>query len=1089
MNKIDLSITRSFAAGALFFMAFLILNACQPTENHPNISAKELEQGFLHTPDSMQTSVYWYWVSDNLSKEGVIKDLESMKAVGINRAFIGNIGLGAGDQPYGSVKLFTDEWWDILHAALKKATELDIEIGIFNSPGWSQSGGPWIQPEQAMRYLAASETRVTGAQHISCTLEQPAAIFQDYKVLACLLPETQSLTNENAIIRSAPQLPSLNNLLDQRLETEINLGNLTDLTLLIDANDEIPVRSITVSPAHSPIDVDVEIQVKEGDVFHTSSRFNVNRTNANNNVGFKPYGEVVISIPETVAKHFKVLITNRTPHAGIKELSFSSAMRQERYIEKSLAKMFQSPLPYWHDYLWDTQADSHKSEGTLSQNTIIDITDYMDESGLLSWEAPEGDWLILRTGLTPTGVTNAPASPEGVGLEVDKMSTEHVLYHFESFLGEIIKRIPAADRQTWKVVVQDSYETGGQNWTDKLRESFIKRYGYDPDHFLPAMNGFVVDSRDVTDRFLWDLRRLIADKVSYDYVGGLREVSHRYGLTTWLENYGHWGFPGEFLQYGGQSDEIGGEFWSEGELGDIENRAAASCAHIYGKTKVSAESFTCAGAPFSRHPWKMKQRGDRFFAEGINNTLLHVYVHQAYEDKEPGMNAWFGNEFNRNNTWFYEMDVFIEYLKRCNYMLQQGVYAADVAYFIGEDTPKMTGVRDPEIPKGYSYDYINAEVIQKYLTVKDGKWTLPNGIQYRVLVLPKLDTMRPELLKQIQKLTEQGGVLLGTPPRYSPSFQNYPVADQEVQEIANSLWADVDGINKKHRKAGKGMVASGLSMEELFALLAIKPDLTVSDNGLSIEFIHRKLQNGEVYFLTNQQEKDIQGTVSFRVDGLKPELWDPVTATIRSLPEYTPANGLTHIDLKLHPLQSVFIVFRSGGEVKKSLSGCNYPIKENTQTLDAPWTVAFDKQKRGPSQPITMNTLKDWTSFDNDSIKFYAGKATYQTAFTYEPNSKKHQVYLNLSPFNSMAEVRINGQSAGKIWTAPWEIEISSLLKEGENKLEIIVVNNWQNRLIGDAQLPMSQRGTWAPVNPYQGTEPLQSSGLIGPVQLYSIQY
>jgi hypothetical protein len=340
--------------------------------------------------------------------------------------------------------------------------------------------------------------------------------------------------------------------------------------------------------------------------------------------------------------------------------------------------------------------------------------------------------MILRTGMAPTRVTNGPASPEGTGLEVDKMSKTHVAEHFEAFLGQIIKKIPPGDRKTWKVTVEDSYETGGQNWTDGMMDKFKAVFGYDPLPFFPVLQGFVVGSEDMSDRFLWDMRRFIADRVAYDYVGGLREISHKYGLHTWLENYGHWGFPGEFLQYGGQSDEVAGEFWSEGELGNIENRAASSSAHIYGKNKVSAESFTAGGKAFARYPALMKQRGDRFFTEGINNTLLHVYIQQPYKNKVPGVNAPFGNEFNRLNTWFGDLDLFTDYLKRCNLLLQQGKYVADVAYFIGEDAPKMTGICDPALPRGYAYDYINAEVLLTRVKVKNGRLVLPDGMSYGI---------------------------------------------------------------------------------------------------------------------------------------------------------------------------------------------------------------------------------------------------------------------------------------------------------------------------------------------------------------------
>src|SRR5690606_34697719 len=446
---------------------------------------------------------------------------------------------------------------------------------------------------------------------------------------------------------------------------------------------------------------------------------------------------------------------------GIAEVELHTAPRVERFKEKSLARMHPTPLPYWHDYQWERQAEPDDASYVVNPTEVVNLTKSLGTDGELNWEVPEGDWVILYTGMMPTGVTNSPASPEGRGLEIDKMSRVHVAKHFDAFLGEILRRVPAEDRKTFKIVVGDSYETGGQNWTDDFIPKFQKAMGYDPTPYVPALYGYVVGSQEQSDRFLWDVRRFIADNVAYEYVGGLRDISHKHGLTTWLENYGHWGFPGEFLQYGGQSDEVGGEFWSEGDLGNIENRAASSAAHIYGKNKVSAESFTAAGNTFGRYPALFKQRGDRFFTEGINNSLLHVYIPQPYEDRRPGVNAWFVNEFNRFNTWFDDMDLFIDYLKRCNYFLQQGRYVADVAYFIGEDAPKMTGVQDPPLPPGYSFDYINAEVILNRLTVRDGRFVLPDGLSYRILVLPRLNNMRPELLRKLEQLVKAGGILLG----------------------------------------------------------------------------------------------------------------------------------------------------------------------------------------------------------------------------------------------------------------------------------------------------------------------------------------
>lgn len=779
-----------------------------------------LESGFANPAEKVQTSVYWYWISGNISEEGVKKDLYSMKEAGINRAFIGNIGLEGIHTPYKTVPFYSEEWWKILHAALKTATELGIEIGIFNSPGWSQSGGPWVKPEQAMRYLASVKAEVSGGKQVEVVLAKPDKDFQDVKVIAfpSVGKRATRLSAANTQVTSATPLQNLNSLIDGDKETAMLFTEKSEKPVAIDFRTDEPftLRSLQIFPACQPIQTNARLLVKENGAYRMLSDFKIDRFNANLNVGFEPYAPVVISIPAMTASEFRLELTNVAPGTGLAEVEFSSLPAVERYPEKTLAKMFQTPLPYWHEYQWPVQPEAGDPSLVIDPGQVLDISAFLQGDRLV-WKAPVGEWTVLRTGMLPTGVTNSPADPEATGLEIDKMSRKHVEAHFEAFMGEIYRRIPAEDRTCWKVVVQDSYETGGQNFTDGFLSEFQARYGYDPLPFLPVYEGYVVKSEDQSDRFLWDLRRLIADKIAYDYVGGLRDVCHKYGLTTWLENYGHWGFPGEFLQYGGQSDEIGGEFWSFGDLGNIENRAASSCGHIYGKQKISAESFTSGGTPFSCYPAMMKQRGDRFFTEGINNTLLHVYISQPSEEREPGMNAWFSSEFNRLNTWYPQMDLFTSYLKRVNYMLQQGLNIADVAYFIGEDAPKMTGIVEPELPKGYQFDYINAEVIERDLFVKDGLLTLPHGTQYRILVLPKLETMRPELLAKIGKLIEDGAVVLGPAPKRSPSGESFQTADGQVKKLADVLWSGLDGRNVKAAKRGKGGIAvwydNGRSLE------------------------------------------------------------------------------------------------------------------------------------------------------------------------------------------------------------------------------------------------------------------------------------
>lgn len=1089
-----------------------------------------MQTGFIHIPDSIQISVYWYWISDNISREGVIKDLQAMKKVGINRAFIGNVALP--EVPYGKVKLFSDEWWDILHTALKTASQLGIEIGIFNGPGWSQSGGPWVKPEQSMRYLTSSEIAIKGPLSLDTPLSKPGNDFQDVRVIAYPVDKdfNNDIRQQNPKVSLVPAIDHPEYLVDRNDSTWIGLKRQQLYTLDLSVSAPYTVRSLVIYPAHKAMRLKGELQVKNNDTYTTVKHFDIDRSNSELIVGFKPYGPAVISIPATTAKDFRVLFTDVSSNGGIAEIGLSSTPMVENYIEKTLAKMWQTPFPYWDAYQWAPQPVVDNTAAVIDPGKVIDISSHMSADGVLKWEVPAGDWIIERCGMLPTKVHNSPASPEGTGPETDKMSKQHIEAHFNAFLGEIMKRIPAEDRQTWKVAVEDSYETGGQNWSDQFITTFTKNYGYDPTPFIPVIGGKVVGSEDRSDRFLWDLRRLVADQVAYEYVGGLREICHRYGLTTWLENYGHWGFPGEFLQYGGQSDEVGGEFWSEGSLGNIENRAASSCAHIYGKNKVSAESFTCAGAPFSRYPALMKQRADRFFTEGINNTLLHVFIEQA-ADKAPGLNAPFGNEFNRLNTWFADMDIFLKYIKRCNFMLQQGKYVADVAYFISEDAPKMTGVQDPALPAGYSFDYINAEVIRTRLQVANGKLVLPDGMSYRILVLPKLATMRPELLEKIKSLVEQGAVVLGPGPSRSPSLQNYPAADQQLQALTTQLWGS-DPV--KIRRVGKGLVMNGMNLQEALDSLDILPDLAITETDHvtradSALFIHRTLEAGDIYFISNQKTKSVEWSARFRVTRKVPELWDPVSGSIRLLPSYSEATGgaSTSLQLRLAPLESAFILFRKEVSGTKDVSGMkevsgmkkpplpkvpqasgdrltpndpdsplkkdtlnnNYPAPLRTIPVTGPWTVTFDSALRGPSHPVLLATLTDWTSNSDERIKDYSGAAFYHRVFTLSKTGKGEKVFLNLGAVTALAKITVNGIETGGVWTAPYRVDITSALKPGKNVLEIKVVNTWVNRLIGDSKLPLEQRKTWTVNNPFHPQSPLEPSGLLGPVTLEVITY
>ncbi len=1029
---------------------------CSCSRQDASVSIATVEENFMSPPDSIRVAAYWYWINDNLSPEGAEKDLRAMKEAGITRAQIGIIGLD--DLPYGDGTYNSDLWWETMHRALKVAGDLDIEIGIFNCPGWSQSGGPWIKPEESMRHIVTAQTEVSGPGEQTITLPDVEGACQDVAVIAYPMFDKEAYSKT----------------------VTVNKVECKPLVQTLKLDKPAMLRSAVVKVS-SPINTAASIKARKGNDWAVLKTFAIDRYNDQNIVGFDPYAPIIVSLPE--GEYSELMLEIAAPGNGAVELTLSEQPKVERTAEKQLAKMCQVPLPMWDFYMWDEQPGYTSADWTLDPEKVVVLTSDVKD-GKLTWDVPEGRWVISRIAMATTGVTNSPASPQARGLEVDKLNRDHLKGHFDAYIGEIMRRIPAEDRKTFRILVEDSYETGGQNWTDGMTEKFTERYGYSPLPYLPVLQGIPVGDNEMSDRFLWDLRRLIADLIAYEYVGGLKEISNQNGLTTWLENYGHWGFPSEFLLYGGQSDEIAGEYWSEGTLGDIENRAASSCGHIYGKNKIWAESCTAAGNPFGRYPNVMKQRVDRFFAEGINASLLHLVIHQLDTPDEPGVAAWFGNEFNRKNTWFEQLDLFTDYLRRCNYVLQQGRYVADVAYFIGEDAPKMTGECNPALPEGYSFDYINADILKNRAKVKDGRLVLESGMEYRVLVLPNQDTMRPEMLECIEKFVKEGLVVLGPAPVRSPSLQGYPESDKKVQEIASRMWVE----GKQMVSLGKGEVyAAGTNLQEVFDAIGLRPDLSVPAGEQMPLFIHRTLKDAQIYFVANPTEELININATFRVDpSLKPQLWDAATGTVRTLPQFTANDGEITIPLQLDALESAFIVFRK--DVPAATSDVNYPEKQIVADISAgPWTISFQESRRGPVDPITVDSLFDWTTSSDPNIAAYSGKAVYTTDFNLT-QIPQGEVYIDLGKVMVMAKVKVNGEYAGGVWTDPYRVNITPYLKEGNNTVEIDVVSTWRNRLIADASLAPEERVTHANFEILGANEVPQTSGLLGPVTIYTIK-
>ena len=542
------------------------------------------------------------------------------------------------------------------------------------------------------------------------------------------------------------------------------------------------------------------------------------------------------------------------------------------------------------------------ADAAIPRDIIVDLSTNMDAAGRLAWDAPAGKWLVLRFGHTTTGTDNHPAPESGRGLECDKFSKEAAAAHYQGLMAKVIAdNQPLAGRG--KVLVSthiDSWEVGSQNWTPRMREEFQSRRGYDLWKFLPAFTGRVIDSAEVTERFLYDLRQTVSDLIVQNYAGEIRRLANRDGLRLSIEAYD--GAPVDEMTYGGQADEPMAEFWSWDKF-----MAAYSCtemssvAHTYGRKILGAESFTANDKEkWQGHPAVLKDLGDWAFCEGINRFVFHRYAAQPWTNVVPGMSMgpW-GLHYERTQTWWEQSKAWHEYLARCQYLLQQGLFVADVLCLQAEGAPRRFTPPPgldiaPHLRGGYNYDGCTPEVLFTRVSVKDGRLALPDGMSYRVLVLPDSETISPRLLRKIKELVDAGATVIAStkPPLKSSSLADLGAGDAEVRKLAAELWP---------------RLVTGKTAPELLAERGIKPDF---DSTTKLRHIHRTIGDAEVYFVANPNSYAIESVATFRIAGKQPELWWPVTGRIAKATSFQEQSGVTSVPLQLEPAGSVFVVFR-----------------------------------------------------------------------------------------------------------------------------------------------------------------------------------
>ena len=876
--------------------------------------AADLEKGFITPPDSAKPHTWWHWMNGNITKEGITADLEAMQRVGIGGAQIFSVGCGILPGP---VDLLTPEWREMMKHAAKEASRLGLELCIQNGPGWSNSGGPWNTPEHAMQQIVVSETMAKGPAHFSGTLPQPPTkleYYRDIEVMAFPAP----VGEEIAMKSLAPKVTSSGNningsyLFDGKLETTVNLplpdGDKISF-IQFEFVRSFAARSVNLvlsSARRNPRGV---IQVSEdGLKFRDVQAFVFPKKSGD--------GTMCISLGNdpVPARFYRVTFIGGGLDAKqitIAEISFSPCLRTDDVFAKSgmnMGNLNRTPIV----------AGTSVAPGlAVKSGEIINLTSCMKADGKLDWDVPSGSWTILRIGHTPTGAENHPALRSGQGLECDKLSTEALDAHWAGFVQTVADDFgPLAGKgKTFNNVLIDSYEVGGQNWTAKFRKEFQQRRGYDPLPWLVTITGRVVDNPEVTERFLWDMRRTIADLFAEKYYGHFRELCNQHGLKASLEPYTG---PYESLQSGGSADIPMGEFWIDKQhFMNSSVKLAATVGHIYGKPVIGAESFTAAPKENSgrwlNDPYSLKAQGDWAFSCGVNRFIFHRYALQPWTNRWPGMTmGQWGTHFDRTCTWWEQGSAWMKYIARSQFLLQQGRFVADAAAFCGETAPVQMPAINPALPPGYDYDGINADVLLNQAAMKDGRLELKSGMRYRVLSLSQPDrTMTPKLLRQLRGFVADGLTLVGPPPEKSPGLEGYPKCDAEVKSLVTEIWGSCDGKTITEHALGKGKVVWGQTMAQIFAALETPPDFEFAANGGSqLVYIHRLVGDTEIYFVSNQRDQFDSVDCTFRVSGKVPELWHADTGRIEPAPVWREEGGRIIVPLQFDPAGSIFVVFR-----------------------------------------------------------------------------------------------------------------------------------------------------------------------------------
>jgi hypothetical protein len=1116
------------------FLTSLLATVCLGIAVAQN-AADSLRSGFENPPESAKPRVWWHWMNGNITKDGIKLDLDWMHRVGLGGFQTFDAALATPQVVKTRLVYMTPPWQDAFRYAINLGSQYGMEMAIAGSPGWSESGGPWVPPSQGMKKYVWSRTVIEGGKPFDGILSHPpenTGAFQNMSIRDALSAPAGSKPIPQYYADSvvvAYREPETDVSLESLHPTVTASGGSPDMAMLTDGDlskstgipipptgqkawiqyvftRPVTIRAVTLA-THDPSQIVSMIYgiAAPHKALEASDDGQTWRTVAELPTGGSP--ETTISFSAVTAKYFRVTFLRVPPPPppawakGINPKSFGLQV-EAAPTEYQIAQLVLHPgirINHFEEKaafvatpdLYEYATPPAGSEDVVKKSDVIDLTSKMHSNGTLDWTPPPGRWVVLRFGYSLLGITNHPATAEATGLEVDKLNGHDVRQYMENYLDSYKNTLGPEMMGTHGLtyVVNDSWEAGSQNWTDSMIADFKRLRGYDPVPWMPVLAGEVVGSSAESDRFLWDFRETIGDLIAYEHYGVLEDVLHQWHMGHYSESHeGGRAFVADGMEVKKFSEVPMGAMWTQTPgVNNIQydfnadDRESASVAHIYGQNLAAAESMTAAAeAPWAWSPETLKPTADQEFLNGINRFCIHESAHQPLVGKAPGLTLGpFGQWFNRNETWANEAGPWVNYLARNSYMLQQGHFGADVIYFYGEDS-NLTAIynkKAPDVPAGYGFDYVNADALIHVLKVDaQGHITTPGGVTYRILGLAHYSRhMSLPVLRAIHELVKNGASVAGPKPTDDPSLADSP---SEFNSLANELFGDGSGVHH----VGKGTVYAGETVAEALKAMHLTPDFTYttqSGSEANLQFVHRKLADGDIYFVDNRSDNPTSVEATFRVSGHMPQLWYAETGKILPV-SYLIADGRTTVPLRFGPWGTVFVVFRKPAN-RNSLTLA--PIIETTlATVKGPWNVTFQLGRGAPAS-ITMNELIDWSKSDNIGVKYFSGAGTYTKSVQAPPSwfREGEHLWLDLGDVKNLAMVTVNGKEVGDTWHTPYRVDVTSALKPGENQITIKVVNAWVNRLIGDQQ-PGATKYTFTDVTPYRADSPLLASGLIGPV-------